>query len=286
MWRRGFPGVNRLATSRSRAVGKAARRPSLHLLLKCAVLGVAMWCNLMPVRSGEPAPLDTHSFQKMADDAAFDAKNMVEALVNHNAPPMIVNDGDGRAVFAENYDWSEQDRIPKLIATLMDRAEEAWPELVHALDDKRYSVTFRIHDYPSNWSVGNVCKEIISDYLARGYYFHSVADDADGRQWDVAMMNPVPRKDLTKWCQARKDKKLYELQIETCQWAITKIPDFFPKASEDSRRKAIVAIKAEITLLDATRKPLRPECFYMWKGAMGEGGGPYHERRESKRGRS
>ena len=52
------------------------------------------------------------------------------------------------------------------------------------------------------------------------------------------MMNPVPRKNLRTWCEERKNKKLYELQIEACEWAISRVQDSFPKASEDSRRRA------------------------------------------------
>ncbi len=163
----------------------------------------------------------------------------------------------------------------------MEHTEQAWPDLVNALDDQRYSVTFTIHDYPSNWSVGKVCGEIISDYLAQGCYFHPVYDDADGRRWETIMMNPVPRESLKQWCQERKNKTLYELQIETCEWAITTIAASFPLASADSQRQAIEAIRAEIKALETTKKPLRPECFYMAKGAMGEGGGPYRERRKT-----
>lgn len=257
----------------------AASLPNLYSLAKCVVLGIAILSVPVSLQSCEPSRADTNGSLKKANNKMFDAEKMVEALVNHNPPPQIVDDGDARAVFPENYNWNEQGRVPKVIESLMEHAEEAWPELVNALNDKRYSVTFRIHDCPSNWSVGNVCAEIISDYLAQGYYFHDVHDAAEGRRWDIIMMNPVARKDLKMWCQERKDKKLYELQIETCEWAITKIPEFFPRASDNSRQKATEAIRAVIKSLNATKKPLRPQCFYMKKGAMGEGGGSYHERR-------
>jgi hypothetical protein len=215
-----------------------------------------------------------------ADNRMFDARKMIDALANSNAPPRILEDGDGHVAFPQNYIWSEQDRIPKVIATLTDHAEESWPELVGAIDDDRYSITFKIHDYPSNWTVGDVCSEIIRDYLVQGYYAYRIDDPATGgRRWS-AYMKHIPEaydpenKELKKWCQGHKDKKLYELQIAACEWAVNKISEYFPNVANTTKRKSIEAIKEEIKKLQQTKKPLHPECFYLSKRAMGEGGGP------------
>jgi hypothetical protein len=248
------------------------------------------------LRADEPANIENINNHILTDKKMFDAKHIVDSLVSHNNPPKFVaiydNDeladavqaGDVELFFEKQYDWNEQDRIPKVINSLMDHAEEAWPELVNALGDERYSATYRIGEHIYNLTVDRVCSEIIIDNLILGFYFHSVYDPvSDGRQWQVIMKRaPVEyhdpkHKELKDWCQARKDKKLYELQIEACEWAIKIISEDFPKATEESKLKAREAIKAEIKTLKETKKPLHPECFYMRKGAMEEGGGPIHK---------
>lgn len=240
--------------------------------LVTSLIGMSVLSCPLSLQADEPSQANAPGAQKKVNDRMFDAKRTVESPVNHNSPPTIIRGGNARAVFPEDYDWCEQRRVSEVIESLMEHAEEAWPELVNALSDDRYSVTFNIHDSPSNWRIGHVCAEIIYDYLAQGYFSHSVPDTVDGRRWRAIMMRPAARDDLTKWCQERKNKRLYELQIETCEWAIAEIPESFPMASADWQQKAIAEIRAEIRSLKTAKKALRPDYFYMRK-AMGEGGG-------------
>ena len=68
---------------------------------------------------------------------------------------------------------------------------------------------------------------------------------------------PAPahdKKRLKAWCEKRKDKKLYELQIETCQWAIAEIPAVAELTGHE-RRRLTDLIQAEIDWLRRTEEP-------------------------------
>src|SRR5262245_28505688 len=73
---------------------------------------------------------------------------MIEALANKNAPPKIVQIGDGPeglvAVFPLDYDWKEQARVEKaLLAILADERIEVWDAMMAAADDRRFCLTAR-----------------------------------------------------------------------------------------------------------------------------------------------
>ncbi|NMC20945.1 MAG: hypothetical protein GYA33_11050 [Thermogutta sp.] len=59
------------------------------------------------------------------------------------------------------------------------------------------------------------------------------------------------KKKLKSWCEERRDKKLYELQIEMCEWAKTELgkPDDFHGISQLRKRAWISALDAEIESL-------------------------------------
>jgi hypothetical protein len=66
------------------------------------------------------------------------------------------------------------------------------------------------------------------------------------------------------WCEARKGKKLYELQIETCELAIPKVKEVYPGMPEAKRDKAIEEIRASIKKLKETKRAVRPERLYFY----------------------
>jgi len=62
------------------------------------------------------------------------------------------------------------------------------------------------------------------------------------------------KKLLQAWCRKNKDKKLYELQIEMCKWAIGEINEFDHKAL--AKPTAIREIERTIETLERTRVPV------------------------------
>ncbi len=202
-----------------------------------------------------------------------DARAMVEALANRNPVPAI--DPDHRPVFAKNYNWPECSRAAHAFHALIDHAEDAWPEMVAHLNDNRYSITYDADSssgYTRNWTVGDVCRKIIVGSLAGSYLQHVHTDKRS--YYRLEKFLPDKRgsmigKDILKaWCEERIAKRLYELQIEVCQWAVAEVEKGgFERVSKSERLEWIAAIKSEIERLKTSRrrsgsKALASRCRY------------------------
>jgi hypothetical protein len=199
----------------------------------------------------------------------FDAKRVIESLANANSPPKLVGGVEQRPVFKNGFDWSEQDRVQKAIKLLVNHAEEAWPDLVNHLDDNRYAITYHFPTFDSaeNYSIGDICEQIISDSISQGYYHQLPRRSRASEQVYHLTSEPLPCKEgkLKTWCEARSKKKLYELQVEMCNWVLGEIPEL-TKATEDERKSAIAAIKTQIKTLETTKKPVQIDrLFRSWK---------------------
>jgi len=234
---------------RPRAVPKAA-------LLACA----ATFCAA--ALAGPPG-------DKQKQPAPPDARAMVEALGNRNPVPGI--DADHQAVFPKRYDSSEYVRAARAFYVLIDHAEDAWPEIVGHLNDDRYSITIS-HDidsssgYAHNWTVGDVCREIVVGALTGSYLQHVHTDKKS--YYRLEKFLPDKRgsmigKDILKaWCDARSTKRLYELQIEVCQWAVAEVEKGgFERVSKSERLEWIAGIKSEIERLKTSKQAFRFKGF-------------------------
>ena len=164
------------------------------------------------------------------------AREIVEALANRNHPPKHVGEFH-EPIFDAKFDWREDERVWDALDLATKHAEEAWPELVKHLNDDRYCVTYEsFSEYTYDFTVGRVCRVIILRSLSAGYF--------SGVEWrtkkayltmETAGFLRDP-KTLKAWCEKRRDKKLYELQMEMCEWAKTEIEKggrFFQHAQEN-----------------------------------------------------
>ena len=186
---------------------------------------------------------------------------MVEALANRNPAPEIVERSRWYPVFAKNYDWPAYGRAWLAFGTLIEHAEDAWQEMVGHLGDDRYSITFKAvstSGYGFNWSVGDVCGEIIVSYLTEGFLQHLQLDKpayARLRMPDVTR----DRRKLRAWCEQRSVKRLFELQIETCEWAIAELKKGGFTGMSTSQR--VAAIQSEIDRLRASKQAFHLHSF-------------------------
>jgi hypothetical protein len=185
-----------------------------------------------------------------------DISNMIENLVNHNPEPRLVEKG-GSPLFDDNFDWGEQQRIQKsAIPTLIKNAEEAWPDLVKHLDDERYCITaISISDYTHNMTVGYICRKIIAENLAAAYLsnMNITKKSVYARfGWPSIASERI----LKEWCEKRRDKKLFELQIEMCKWAIEELKksEYDKLVTQEERQKWIKSITSEIVVLQKNQK--------------------------------
>ncbi|MGA2033239.1 MAG: hypothetical protein ABSG68_13355 [Thermoguttaceae bacterium] len=211
-------------------------------------------------------------------NASFDARALVEALANCNPPPELVEPPYHHPLFAKKYDWSEYRRVWDAIPALVRDAERAWPELVSHLDDRRYCTTATVFSgFTYNLTIGDVCHEIVEGNLAAAY--HQELRPLTPLI-EATMRPPIARdiKKLKAWCAERSKKRLYELQIEMCHWAISQLKagTLANRVSPLRLRAWIASIEAEIESRQQSQWAVRYRCF------VGEEWTPYSPERAEK----
>jgi hypothetical protein len=240
--------------------------------MMAALLGTVALCLLLVACQGSNCQSErtpgAHS--ATTDGIAADRKKfvkLIDGLENHNPPPIIpVPPGRPEActpIFDKNYDWHEQERVKRTIQRLVEHADDAWPEIIDHLDDKRYCMTYESMEQPRNFTVGEICRQIISDTLSWGYMRHWSDEVEYGREQSFHRMScsDVARNgDLKAWCESRSAKKLYELQIEMCEWAMPKVAQLTEPTDED-KRAWIAAIAAQIEDFREFQRPVLPDRF-------------------------
>ena len=193
----------------------------------------------------------------------FDAQKLVASLINRNPRPVTVSNGgpDEDVLFSQHYDWSEYNRVSKAICVLSDHGEDAWPVMVEHLVDEHYCTSLWFPcssvDLSENETVGDICREIILGWLwsgCRGHLTVELGGETAKVAFGILQSGVVPRKNkpLQEWCRQRKDKKLYELQIEMCEGAISKISKV-PDLSNEERQLIGDSILADIRSLRKSR---------------------------------
>lgn len=199
----------------------------------------------------------------------LDPRELVEAIVNHNPMPKRKGGDVGAFVFDSNFNVEEHRRAWKAIQTLTEHSQEAWPELVKHLDDSRYCTTFDSSlSSPENFTVGGICVDIVGRNLSEAYcailetpmmYHRYTIPDT----WET-------RADLKKWCEERKTKQLYELQLERCDWMLDQLrrTDLKRRLHDSQRKKWIETVERQIEILRATKKPVVFDRFVFAERAL------------------
>lgn len=180
-------------------------------------------------------------------------QSLLDAIASRNLAPTIKGPSSGPPLFGDEFDWSDYERVTKAITNLETHAEQEWPELLMHFEDKRYSTTTDdAGGGPHNYCVGDICKRIVRKALTRGYikHFHKgLSTEVHYHQ----IRYQAEDQELREWCEERKAKRLYELQIEMCEWAVAKVMK--SKYITDEERKPFVdAVQAEIAELQKTKK--------------------------------
>jgi hypothetical protein len=142
-----------------------------------------------------------------------------------------------------NYDFDEQKRVWAEVNGLFDDAESIWAELVEHLDDQRYSLTMtsNVSGRSYEWTVGDICHEIVARNLTQGYY-ESLKPKSFDRYRTLRNPTFLNRPEVKRWCQERKDKKLQELQVEVCELTVIALAsdDHLARALSTEDRKSCV----------------------------------------------
>jgi hypothetical protein len=190
------------------------------------------------------------------------AAEMVDAIVNRNKAPKLVKwRGDfpsWAALFPEDHDWKEEDRVGEALGKLKkDRSEEVWEELVRRSDDLSYCRTVTSVNTGTAFidDVGTVCIRLAYSRLTGVYEQHLPPNPfKDGQRLSL----DVGIEPLRTWRKQRARKSLYQLQIEVCEKAIEALAkvEGVPQFQQHKSREEI---KAEIANLKRTRQPVDVE---------------------------
>ncbi len=188
------------------------------------------------------------------------SEQLVDALVNANSPPEMVQVGKFRklALFPKEYDWKEQDRIEESIVALEKQLDASFDVVVEHLDDDRYCFTMYNDnsESASNRSVGDVCDQLLLEAVIEPY----MQFEGDLGAY-IKMRRPLGlsqrSKGLTEWFQTRtrEGKRLVDLQIEACEWA-EKAFENLEGISDEAKKTAIQKTKQQLVTLRKDRTPV------------------------------
>lgn len=179
----------------------------------------------------------------------------VELLANKNKPPLL---REGQFVSVDKaFDWKEHDRCWGAIHDLFGKTEAVWPELIAHLDDDRYCATLH-NDYGgalSHWSVGRVCRLIVHRTLTEPFYSRLQPESVLLHAFVRAF--PIDPGELKKWCEQRREKPLYELQMEACLETIRQLEakELMPDEGAETRAKWVATIERVREELSRSRRP-------------------------------
>jgi hypothetical protein len=187
-----------------------------------------------------------------------DPAKLISALATTNSPPKVVMLDRGPEgsvpVFPKDFDWKEQERVFAALGRLArDTRMEVWDAALRSTGDRRYCLTVKdLIDNPKNCTVGDFCWDVVSQHLCYVYLRHLPAHPTKNYYLFFLPDGVGP---LDKWREQRKDKAMYELQIDVCEAAIAQLGKE-KDVSEKEVQKAKVAIEAEIKKLRESKKPI------------------------------
>jgi hypothetical protein len=225
-------------------------RRSVYTIILSGSLGMMTFVGVGAVHAGEGSKRD-----------ATNAAKMVDAIVNRNKQPKVVERSKGWpmivAVFPESYDWKEEDRVRTALGKLLeDTSVEVWEELVRRgdKDDSKYCVVSvtRQAESADVWSVDAICGVCAYSRLT-GVYRQHMPNDPRMEGWPLQVNIGI--KNLADWRKERKDKPLYQLQIEVCEKAIVELSRV-KGLSKDEKATAQKKIEAEIEQLKKSKQPI------------------------------
>jgi hypothetical protein len=187
---------------------------------------------------------------------------MVEALANNNPTPVTIGHRH-KPLFDENFDWNENSRARNSIPVLILNVELAWPQLVSHLGDERYCTTYKSFSGSSyNRTVGDICREIVLRNLSNAYFetVHFTPKEVFLNMQTASFLRDP--KILQRWCADRHERKLYELQIEMCEWAQKALAEQeeFAQVDADVRSRWSDAIS------DVARRLHEAKAAILWRG--------------------
>jgi len=157
-----------------------------------------------------------HQYANPAPDPAL--TELLDAIASHNQPPRLVTVGAATLPhFADNYDWPEQQRVRSALDTLLrTQGDESWWRLRAQIHDDRYVLTATRGGVAKNFTVGELCCDLIDSRLCLGVTSHLPL--VPGRLPAAFQPEQEYWQHEAQWSHERKP--LYAMQAALCERAI------------------------------------------------------------------
>ncbi len=218
---------------------------------------------------------------------AKEAVKLVDGIANRNKPPELKarfpqRIGLSVPVFPKCYDWQEDERVIESLKKLWANPSiELWEELVR-MDgkDARYCITVKTPgDNAKILTVGKICASLAYDGLL-DVYRRALPANPKNECARIYLDSGITDKGLAEWRKERKNKSLYELQIEVCEHALRSLvmDKELKDLSETQRNLIRQKIEGQIVKLKRTKAPIWFE--HNW---FEEGYELYHPRERKKK---
>jgi hypothetical protein len=221
--------------------------------------------SLVFIVTGTPAgveePRDLIRKTRVPLTVSKNGEKLIAALATTNhAPTLFRSPGtDNRSIpiFPKDFDWKEYARVRAAIKDLEANSEIAWSSIVEHLTDSQYCFTVESYDSAHNDSRGHVCFRIAQSWLNRAY---TGLMPMDRLLYQYQAPHNMNSEELQRWCSARRDKKLYEIQIEAAEWALSIIPKE-SKMPKEPQIHAVAEIQKRIKKLRESHKAIPGKYF-------------------------
>ena len=212
-------------------------------------------------------------------------ERLIDAIASRSIPAGLPDNGYPPDKYPKDYDLKEQKRVREAVWALsQDASNDLWSRLVSHFDDKRLSilVTFvgQENTVVSRWSVGEICQRVARGKAICAYLQHlpplrteqlgalQISPQSNDvlcefSQHRLHRPQPLDVTTYRAWCQGRKAKPLYEIQVELCEWAVKGVETDFSDgrepinvSPEKAKKEFLTAVKREIESLRKTKKPV------------------------------
>lgn len=198
--------------------------------------------------------------------------SLIAALASANPAPVLERRGRATVpVFAEHFDWEEQQRVRLAIDAVMRADPDAtWWSLRELLDDDRYVLTASRGAHARNFTVGMLCGDLVDSRLCLCFTRHLPL--VPGRYPDSFQPDREFLRHEARWRAARMP--LFAMQSALCEAAIRDwetVDETEPgedgrthRFSAEEKARYVVALRAEIDELSRTRRAACEEVILPW----------------------
>ena len=197
---------------------------------------------------------------------------LIDAVASRNRPPRLATAGEKTLpLFDKNYDWAEQRRVRLALEAMMrTKSDTLWWRLRASTDDKRYVLTASHGGQVKNFTLGELCSDIVDLRLCLGFTSH--LPSVPGRL--PASFRPEQEfwRHEADWL--RRHAPLYVMQAALCEAAIEQfasargtLPGSDGQShvyTADEKARCVVALRKQIAELNKTKKAIYEEVVVPW----------------------